>query len=613
MKVLKRLIHPNLFLKLMYLVATLVLVFTMAMGWLYHLNQENLYNGAKERTQRAVETAQSLIDSYVNDSAADTSDPELQAKLVDALSRMRYDGNNYFWISDTKANIIVHPIDPQLNGTDQSGFTDPDGIHVFEACANAVDNPEGYGFVEYRWPKPGKTDPQPKIAFLMKIPGTDWLVGSGMYLDEIKSQIDSAFYQTTTAVVIAITLSLILGLLIARSITNPLKKAINIIAKLGAGEIPEETLSSGTPVNCSQAKNCGKPECPSYNKEDVCWVTAGSFAMVKHCPRALNGEDCRTCDIYGAHNEMDELGSILTSLANVMEEREQAAEAIAMGDLSRTIGLASDQDRLGHALQKMQRNLSDMIGSIEGASQQITSGAAQLADTSQSLSQGATEQAASIEEISASINEMTAQTKTNAENASMANQLTGQTQSSAAQGNAHMQQMIEAMVEINESGKNISKIIKTIDEIAFQTNLLALNAAVEAARAGQHGKGFAVVAEEVRNLAARSAKAAHETTDLIEASVSKAQNGATIAENTAKSLEEIVTGITKISDLVGEIAAASNEQAQGIDQINQGLGQIDLVTQQNTANAEESAAAAEELSGQAEQMRQQLSHFQLLG
>jgi len=174
-----------------------------------------------------------------------------------------------------------------------------------------------------------------------------------------------------------------------------------------------------------------------------------------------------------------------------------------------------------------------------------------------------------------------------------------------------MSSMSSAMEEINQSGQNISKIIKVIDEIAFQTNLLALNAAVEAARAGQHGKGFAVVAEEVRNLAARSAKAAAETAQLIEGSVEKTQNGNEIAGRTSSALEEIVEGITKVSDLVGEIAAASNEQAQGINQVNQGLGQIDTAIQQNTATAEESAAAAEEMSSQAGQLQHMLSRFKL--
>jgi methyl-accepting chemotaxis protein len=308
-------------------------------------------------------------------------------------------------------------------------------------------------------------------------------------------------------------------------------------------------------------------------------------------------------------DEIGDLAEAMKTMAANLEQISIATGTIAGGDLTVKVEPLSDLDALGYSLRGMVQRLSETIADIDAAAYNVAAGARQLNDTSQSMSHGAAVQASSLEEISSSMNEITAQIRNNAENASLASKLAGEAMALAEGGNGQMQLMLQSMKQINEESNNISKIIKVIDEIAFQTNLLALNAAVEAARAGRHGKGFAVVAEEVRNLAARSAKAARETAEMIEGSVRKVTEGAGMADKTAEALKKILGANNKMTDLVAEIAAASGEQAQGTAQITAGLAQVDQVTQQNTAYAEESAAAAQELSSQAALLQQRVANF----
>ena len=326
----------------------------------------------------------------------------------------------------------------------------------------------------------------------------------------------------------------------------------------------------------------------------------------------ISQEDAIVIETY-SHNK-DEIGQCIAGAAMLIEHITRISrmlEVIADGDLTAEINLLSEADTMGNSMKHMVDNLNRMFIGISSSTAQVSTGSKQVADGAQTLAQGSTEQAASIEQLSSSIAEIARKTRTNADTAEKTARLAGTIISSAEKGSRQMDEMMSAVGEINRASQSISKVIKVIDDIAFQTNILALNAAVEAARAGQHGKGFAVVAEEVRNLASKSAEAAKETGAMIENSMEKAELGSRIAQETADSLTEIVSGINESSKFVNEISKASEEQSVGIDQINIGIDQVAQVVQQNSATAQQSAAASEEMSSQSDNLRDLINQFKI--
>ena len=249
--------------------------------------------------------------------------------------------------------------------------------------------------------------------------------------------------------------------------------------------------------------------------------------------------------------------------------------------------------RINDSLSRVSRELG------EGA-QLVVDASSQMSSSAQSMAQGAAEQAASLEENSAAMQEMATMTRKNADNSRQAAALMGEAARVVENANGALQDMVSSMTSIKESSNRVSKIIKTIDEIAFQTNILALNAAVEAARAGDAGMGFAVVADEVRNLAQRSAQAAKDTAGLIEEAMTSANEGSRKVEQAAGGFAAITERVTEVKGLVDKVSDASNHQALGIDQVLQSIRQMERVTQTTAATAEESAAACEQLNAQAD-------------
>jgi methyl-accepting chemotaxis protein len=305
---------------------------------------------------------------------------------------------------------------------------------------------------------------------------------------------------------------------------------------------------------------------------------------------------------------------LASNLKIVIGDIDEALDQMSIGNFVPKIdsvheAYVGDFHHILESLKMLNLKLTDTLIQINSASAQMVDGADQLATSAMSLSQGSTEQAASVEELAATISEISIQTTQNANHAATAEKDITHLGKNINDSDLQMKHLIVAMQDINNASLEISKIIKTIEDIAFQTNILALNASVEAARAGTAGKGFAVVADEVRNLAGKSAEAASNTTTLIERAVRSVQDGSRMVDETSVSLNEVVAQADKVIVTMGKIMKATEQQSEAISQVTAGVDQISSVVQNNSSAAEESAATSQELSAQAEQLKKMLGTF----
>ena len=532
------------------------------------LYRNSLLENKREALMHETEIAVKAIDKFYQEGDTEAS----RKSALEMVKHLRFGKSGYFWINDYRPYMVMHPTNPKLDGQDLSGFKDPNGVFLFNEMAKVV-KAEGAGYVPYMWPKPGFEKPQPKLSYVKGFRQWSWIIGTGIYIDDIDrlvaeqqkrvdDEIVSLIYRS---VIIGFVLCLIFGVLVFWLVNSSVYK--KVMALIGAVTNIRETSDFSQRVEQTGQDEIGNTQL------------------------ALN-------------DLLIDLESSLKNIGNVMN-------AIATGDLTKRVtgDQKGDLLRLKNHTNESIQMLSQVVRDVLHIATRVITGVDEIAKSSQALAAGTTEQAASLEQISSSMSEVGGGAKANSENASQATQLSNQTLDIVERGNKQMDDMLGSMDKINNTSSDINKIIKVIDEIAFQTNLLALNAAVEAARAGKYGKGFAVVAEEVRNLASRSAEAAKNTTELIENATQEIEFGVSSAGKTAEILKEINDSIIKVNDLVNEIAAASQEQNSNTNEINKALSQVNDVIQQNSSISEESAAASVELRGQAKQLQETMQRF----
>lgn len=304
---------------------------------------------------------------------------------------------------------------------------------------------------------------------------------------------------------------------------------------------------------------------------------------------------------------------IRQSVLGPLDEAVQWARRVAQGDLQGDV-VAHTTGEIGllmTSLAEMQGNLAKMVAHVRSSAESLQTSSAEIAQGNHDLSSRTEGQASSLEQTAASMEELGAAFKQNSDSARQVSQLALNASTVAVQGGEVVAQVVDTMKGINDASRKISEIIGVIDGIAFQTNILALNAAVEAARAGEQGRGFAVVASEVRSLAGRSAEAAKEIKNLINASVERVEKGSVLVDLAGATMTEVVTSIRRVTDLVSEISAASSEQSAGVSQVGEAVTQMDRATQQNAALVEEMAAAASSLKSQATDLVQTVAVFNL--
>lgn len=611
--------NVKVFQKVLLLGVIIIVAFAVLLAaYIYPMYRNNMFAQKEEQTKNMVNSAAAVVEHYVELEKNGTLTTDVaQSAAMDAVRYMRYDNGNYFWINDVNLKFIMHPnvsVEDKPEWFVDGGledYVDPNGKHIFIEF-NKIATEQGEGHTDYEWPKSGKTgDPaDPKIAYVKLIPEWGWVVGTGVYVDDIQKQINTTIIGALLIILGIIALSIFIAISLARSIAKPLGAITAVAGRLAVGDISDNI---------------------SMKRKDEIGVLGDAFEKMIDYQRAAS----------------------------------DVADQLAAGDLTATIHPKSEKDRLGNSFVKMLDSLRDAVSqvalnaaSLDQASDELSQAATQASQATQQIAttiqqiatgsadqsdaisrtassvdemaqaisgvaKGAQEQSASVFKVSNATDQINKAILQVAGNAAAVTSDSDVAAEAARKGAVTIEQTLAGMQSIKQKvgisaekveemgrrSEEIGKIVETIEDISSQTNLLALNAAIEAARAGEYGKGFAVVADEVRKLAERSSLATKEISDLIGRILASVADAVKAMEDGSKEVEKgvenanhagsVLTEILNAAEAVNKQAVLAGEATQHMkavsEELIQAVDSVSAVVEENTASTEEMAANSSEL------------------
>ncbi|QKF72557.1 Cache sensor-containing MCP-domain signal transduction protein [Aliarcobacter faecis] len=532
---------------------------------------------------------------------------KIQEEALKTISEMRYANNDYFWINDSNPKMIMHPMNPKLNGADLSTYADPYGTKLFIEMSKIANQKTEGGLVKYYWDKPNKpNDPKAKFSYVQKFGPWDWIIGTGAYVDDIeaqiasmeqntKNEINSIIFSISLFTLISIIVALIIyNIFIRKTLIRPLEDLDEAIIKIKNKDGTTDHIEKKSNDEIGKVVDSFNLYIASLkdayiedskvieNVEQIIDKVINGFYVYKVEATSSNPQIIKLRD--SINTMIERTNQNLVGLNNILIEYGNSNFAISDSkiDTSKVNGIISS---LAASTQLIGVTVSEFLSMIIGSGRQLNSDTNTLSEAANRLSSSANEQAASLEETAAAIEEITSIVKSSVQKTSQMSILAKHLQASSKDGEALASKTNQAMEEIDKQVKSINEAISIIDQIAFQTNILSLNAAVEAATAGEAGKGFAVVAQEVRNLASRSAEAAKDIKNIVEVATSKANEGKGIANEMINGYTTLNAKINETIVLIEDVSQGSKEEEKGIIQINDTINILDKATQVNANQA----------------------------